>query len=389
MHFQRDDSLRLEVSRGWAAMDRLAPAWDELAHAGTLSPTADSIWARCFCKAFCRNDEHVVLYSVYAGDRIVAVMPLKHCGRFLQSWESLIIGHHAPYWMFALDEDYPEATGLILDHLVKSSDKIIFRWLRSSGPLRSALLRAARSRSLVVWEKSAGGDTELTLLRSWEEFRRTLSKNLITDTERQIRRLQEQGDLRFETIEGGEELEKVLEECYRLEGLGWKGYSGTTIVSSERTIRFYTELAKTASQSGRFALYTLRLNNQLIAFDYCLRAQGHINGLKVGYHPQLARYSPGNVLRYHVLRREIEKSEIHTYHLGRPEPWKMRWCKRVEPLVHVQIYPRTVRGLVGYYAGPRLRDRLKRSPTLRRGVRYVRTLAENIQRKTKKSSNGK
>ena len=60
-----------------------------------------------------------------------------------------------------------------------------------------------------------------------------------------------------------------------------------------------------------------------------------IDMLKISYSPDLARYSPANVLRLLILKTEIERGSITIYHMGRSSEWKLRWANRVEPLVRL------------------------------------------------------
>ncbi|MHC4294688.1 MAG: GNAT family N-acetyltransferase, partial [Planctomycetota bacterium] len=166
---------------------------------------------------------------------------------------------------------------------------------------------------------------------------------------------------------------------------------GSPIIAGTSTRRFYTELAREAAKAQRLAIYTLRVDGELIAFDYCLRGQGKIDVLKESYHPEWSRYSPGNVLRYLLFRHEVERGEVSSYHLGNPSKWKMEWATRVEPLVRLRIYRRGVRGMAGYHCGPRLRATLKKSAALRGAVRWTRAAAANLShhahRSTAKSTN--
>src|SRR5439155_1287392 len=84
--------------------------------------------------------------------------------------------------------------------------------------------------------------------------------------------------------------------------------------------------------AGRLALYTLRLNSTLIAFEYCLRHNGRIDLLKLSYHPDFGRYSPNNALRFLLLQRELESGGVRSYHMGLVSEWKARWAPRLEPL---------------------------------------------------------
>ena len=370
---------RWEVLPAEEGIDRLSAKWNTLAHAGSLSPTADAIWARCHWRAFGRpNERRLVVHALYDRRRLLAVLPLCRAGTVLRAWSPCINTKHTPYWMFALDEDRPDAAGAILEHLLADADVIDLKRLRAEGPLCAALSAVAKAGHLAAWADPCGGDAVIDIIRPWDRLRRRLHPKVVANTTRRLRNLQRRGRLAFELVAGEPPLARVLQECLALEAAGWKGRNGSPIVARAGTLRFYTELAFEESRAGRLALYTLRADGKLIAFDYCIRAQGKLNVLKESYHPGWSRFSPGNVLRYLLLEREARRGEVASFRLGVPLQWKGAWATRVEPLVRLRLYRRSALGLLGYHAGPAFRAALKRVPALRRAVRWGRSVATTV-----------
>jgi CelD/BcsL family acetyltransferase involved in cellulose biosynthesis len=150
-----------------------------------------------------------------------------------------------------------------------------------------------------------------------DALKTNLSKNIRRDSGRKKRRLENLGDLRFETITSGPALGPTLDACFELEAKSWKSEAGSAVLIDTNAYEFYTKLATAAAAHSRFSLPLLYLNNRLIAFEFNLRAQGRIDMLKPSFEPDLAQYSPGNVLRMMVLESEAGKGEICSYHLGR------------------------------------------------------------------------
>jgi CelD/BcsL family acetyltransferase involved in cellulose biosynthesis len=265
------------------------------------------------------------------------------------------------------------AAAAILDRLLESSDVIDVGPVQPRTALCVALMEAARSRRFPVVEDAAGSEAVIDLRGPWTAFRRSLSQNLEKATARHQRQLQRLGELVFEEVSGGDQLASVLEECFRLEASGWKANHGLPILSGQDTLRFYTELAQRGAAAGVLAVYVLKLEGRLIAFEYCLRAGRRIDMLKISYAPDLARYSPGNVLRYLILKSEIERGRVVTYHMGQASEWKLRWANRVDPLVRLRIYGRGVRARPAYW-GVRLRMLMRNCGPLRAAVRWARSM---------------
>jgi len=360
-------------------MAALAPAWDDLVRGEGLPFISGALWMRCFWDAFGDGDQRLKFLAARQDGRLVAILPLKRTGRMLRV-SSPVSNFHTPYVAFASERPPSRAAEVILDGLMESSDVLDLGPVRPDAAVLAGLTEAAGSRRLPLVEDAAGGDAIIDLRGAWADFRRSMSQNLESTTTRHKRQLERLGELVFEEINGGSRLPPVLEECFRLEASGWKADRGSPILSRKDTLRFYTELAQRGAAVGALAVYTLRLDGRLIAFEYCLRAGRRIDMLKISYAPDLARYSPGNVLRHFVLKTEIERGEVTSYHMGPVSEWKLRWATRVDPLVRVRIYGRGVRPRLASW-GVRFRSILRRCEPLRTAVRWTRSRAEAISRR--------
>jgi CelD/BcsL family acetyltransferase involved in cellulose biosynthesis len=372
---REDRGLRWKVFRGFAAIERLAEDWNRGAHSGTLSPTADAIWMRAFWQAFSDRKDTLVLHALYQGEQLLAVVPVRPCGRWVRAWYS-IRNPESPYWMFWMDESRPELGVAVLDHLLEAADYIDFGPLHEHGPLLSALTAAAADLKYRVVIEPRGADAFVSLQGDWEAARTRLSRNQQQQASRKMRQLQQLGNLTYEVVRGGSGFQGLLEECFELETKGWKGVEGAPMKSDPRTYTFYKELALNSAAAGRFALYLLRLDGRLIAFEYCLRAQGKIDMLKLSFDPEYAKYSPGNVLRLMLLQDEADRGEVRSYHMGRPSEWKERWATDIAPLVQLRVYGHRLSSSLAYLGGPVLKQTVKSVP----GVQQLRAALRKLGR---------
>jgi CelD/BcsL family acetyltransferase involved in cellulose biosynthesis len=364
------DSWRWEAAGGAGGIEVLAPAWDDLVHALDLPFVCGALWSRCFWEAFGDPDRELAVLSARHDGRLVAILPLMRTAGLLRRWTPAA-NLHSPSLIFAAECPPLSAASAILDRLLASADLIDLGPVPADDKFCRALAEAARSRRLAVVESAAESEAVIELRGPWEEFRLAVSRNLDSSTARHHRQLQRFGNLVFDEITGGERLDAVLEECFLLEAAGWKASSGSPILARRDTHQFYTNLARQAAAVGALALYVLRLDGRPIAFEYCLRAGRRIDMLKISYAPDLAPYSPGNVLRYMILKTEIGRGRISVYHMGRSSEWKLRWANRVEARLRLRIYGTGARARVDCWAA-RLRTSLSQVRLLRATVRWAR-----------------
>jgi len=367
---------------GWIELDvetaavQFAERWASLTGAPGTPPTADPAWQRVYWRAFDHDAAPARVHALPTSDGVAAIVVARRAGRLLPRRASGVNGH-TPYSALALDAS-PAVAGRTLDHLMASVQVLDLGPLYARAGVTGALVAAACERGLRVSRDAHGADAIIDLPESWNEFRHALSSKLAANTSRAARQLARLGALAVELVSGGAALQPVLTECFTLETLGWKGKGGVPMCSRPDTLQFYSDLATTWAAAGRLALYTLRLNGMLIAFEYCLRHNGRLDLLKLSYHPDFARYSPGNVLRFLLLEREIASGGAQSYHLGLMGEWKARWATRVEPLCRLRVYAPGVRGTAAYLAMSWLPRRARQQPVIRSTGRWLRRRLESV-----------
>lgn len=371
------------MREGAAALEALAPEWDALARRGPGAMVADSLWVRSWCEGFLGEGQlEVHTLRRPADGRLHAVLPLRRDDGGLASTRRSLFNAHHPYWGFAIDESSPEMMRGLLAHLLQThdADLVELQRLHRGGFICERLLDAASELGLRYHLVPDGADTFLRL-GPWGELEPRLPGNVRKHVPRKLRRLREQGTVSFTVTSGGPELERELGECFELEEKGWKGERGSPIRACTATLRFYTRLAARSAAAGRFALYLLRLDGKIVAFEYCLRGDGRIDLLKLSYDPEYAQVSPGLILRLLLLEREAGLGEISSYHMGLPSEWKRQWATGQHPLCTLRIFAPSLKARA-LRAGPVLASSMKRAlrgqPRLLSALRWGRVQLARI-----------
>lgn len=355
-------TVRYEVSPQGIVGPRDIGDWN--AATRTQSPLADAAWINAFVEAF---GDRATIHVLRDGDRTVAAIPtVRGTGRLARAWISLDNEHH-PYWLISGALDVASAERLLAG-MLDGVEYVFLRRLPMRDPNTLALLEAAgRLKVPTTQIESEAGDARMVLDGPWSEFRARLPKNFQRDLPRKQRQLEKHGRLVLgEHTAPGAELDAALAGSFDVETRGWKGSEGSPIARDPKTLRFYGELARRLAAAERFALYTLSLDDKIIAFEYCLRGGGHSEMLKLSFDPAFEKQSPGQVLRMMMLERELARGDVRYYHLGRPSEWKLRWATEVAPLCTLRIYAGTPRGRAAHLFGPVLRARLKASPMVQK-----------------------
>ncbi len=345
-------------------------AIDSLVERRRLPAFSGAAWISSLWEGFFSRDD-VAVHLLSSRGSVVAAVPLR---RELGLVRTLVGLHnpHVPCWVPPLDVEHPRLAALLFDRLFDRCDCLELRRLPLDGPLARALRLEASFRELpLVEQEHPASEVSVPLAGPWSEFERRLSRNLRRDG-RHHAKLAALGKLEMEVCEGGPCLGPALDACFELEARGWKGTSGSSILGEPGARLFYKLLAARAAARGKLALYQLKLDGRLIAFEYDLRSEGRLDCLKIGYDQSLARHSPGTVLRMMVLRRSIERGEAGSYHLGAASPWKDRWVSQHERMGTLRVYADRARARLVHWAVPLLREGIKRVPGARRTVGLLR-----------------
>ena len=359
------------------AVTDLGEAWRALLEATDAPPTVDPVWQQTYWRAFRRGDAPLRVHALPADGGVHAIIPVRRTGRLVRRWSSGVNGH-TPRRTFALTHSAAVASGVV-ERLMASVDVLDLGPAGICETEIATLAQAARRRGLHVSKDASGANAVIDLPASWNELRRSLPHRLVSNTDRALRQLRRLGRVSVELVTDGESLRRVLGECFALETLGWKGLPpGAPIGARPDTLQFYADLAQAAAAGGWLALYTLRLDSTLIAFEYCLRQRRSMELMKLSFHPDFARYSPGNVLRFAILEREIESFCTRSYYMGPTSEWKARWATRVETLCRLRIYRPGVRGTLAYVLGSWIPGAIRRHAALRSMARWLRQRAGGV-----------
>lgn len=129
----------------------------------------------------------------------------------------------------------------------------------------------------------------------------TWKKSQIQRIRKKISKFYEPQSYQFKLFENTEDLQEMLPKCIHLEHLGWKGRHGGSIV--KRNMEYFFNIqSQILAKYGAMRLFTLWIDDNLIAYKYCFFSKNCFFSLKTSYHPDYAKFSPGQVLQYLIFQ---------------------------------------------------------------------------------------
>ena len=180
----------------------------------------------------------------------------------------------------------------------------------------------------------------LALEGDWDGYLRDKSQNFRSDLKRKGNKARKAG-VEIRRFTEPDSVPAVLEAIYAIETRSWKEGTQTSITTNPVAQAFYGRFLPRSAQAGWFESFLLYLEGRPVAYDMGVRFAGRYYMLKTSYDHALSEWSPGVVLREHVVRHLFEERVREHDFLGDDEPWKMRWTSTVRRHANIYLYDRS------------------------------------------------
>ena len=353
-------ALRFETISTESAFAELEEPWDELVRTMPRpSPFLLHRWLLEWWRHY-GIDAALDVHVAYRGSRLVGALPLCRRKRLGLAVTEFLGGKEAALAdVMVSPEERAAAQGLAERLAETRHDYADLFGLPADSRLAAALptgaLRLVRRLDCPVLDLSDG----------WEPvYRAKASKKSRSERRRRRRQLEEQGAVDVSTARSRDDLRPMLEEAFRLHALRWRGRrdSSDFVTTSGRHFHRAALLALAELDVPRLA--SVSLDGRPVAFALSLQFAGTLYGLRMGFDPAYARFSPGSEALFTCLENAAADGAVRVEFLGSATDYKRRFADRLEPIYEGLGLARTVRGRAavdGLIAGISLRRVLKRS----------------------------
>ena len=317
----------------------IAAEWSALVDRTGAPPWLRPGWIDSWMQAHATGALHVL--AARRDGRVVAVVPLnlrKGSATSTAVWQSLVA------------EDDEARAGLLRALFGRGGRRVtLLCGFVGLAPVEacSAAAEAAGWRTVV---RPYLRSPYVTIAGGWDEYLESRQRKYLKEILRRRRRLGEEAELTFELLRGDEDLERLLDEGFRLEGSGWKVRDGTAVLSSPALTAYYRNLGRWAAAEGMLRLAFLRLGGRGIAFDFLIEDGGRLYNLKGGYDETYARFGPGVMLVHDCIAYCFER-RLRSYELlGDVEPWKLEWANGMHERTILRAFGRSAAARLDYLA---------------------------------------
>jgi CelD/BcsL family acetyltransferase involved in cellulose biosynthesis len=303
-------ALRTQVCTIESQPPEWALQWDELAEAAA-EPNA--FCERWFVEPSVRHllpPGETRLIAVSEGEILLGLIPLRVEAsygrspvRHVQNWVHTQSFLGTPLVRRGREQEFWREVLAVLDHADWAPGFLHLTGLVEDGPVHRGLAAAAaalgRPCSIVHRECRALLESDL----SPEAYREAaVRKKKRKELGRLWSRLSERGNLRFETLEGEQDLERWSADFLTLECAGWKGKAGSALAALPETESFFRETLARAFAAGRLELIRLALDDRPVAMLVNFHVAPGAFSYKIAFDEAFARFSPGVLIELENLR---------------------------------------------------------------------------------------
>ena len=370
---------RYEVISSESTFAGLSRGWDDLVRAMPRpSPFLLHAWLLEWLRHYGGASE-LAVQAAFRDGRLVGAFPLVHT-----SWRGLRVakflgGQHPSLADLLLASGEPAPTGAAL--LERAASEHDFAELFGLAA-DSRLAQVAAQGQLHLFQRVDAPVLELT--DDWDAVYRTkLSGKGRRDVQRRWRQLEQRGTLEFTLARSPKDVERALAEAFRLHALRWQGRQEMSGFATPTGISFHRAALGGLAEQDVVRLATLSVGGQAIAFLLAFSVAERAYLYRMAFDPSFARYGPGLLTVLETLASAAREGLMRVEFLGGAESFKLQLADRLEPL-HLGVgLATTARGRAVVrtrIAILRLRERLKRSPTVRRAYDSAMPLRTRLTR---------
>jgi len=326
----------------------LEPNWDELLDVSELDTVFLSHgWFRCFWDAW-GSGKQLMVIVVQHGEHLLGAAPLMLCSsKFLgldTSMLSFMENDEVPHCNFLINKyAHTDAIWALLKgitSLKKRWDIVLLRKIPAESSVVDSIKAYCDRQGYPVVVKKSLISPVITINEDWGSFYQKKSQRFKKRIRYSRNRIKRQGRITVQELCRPEAVISLLGEVFAVGARSWKEKLGTAIGSSPQSRLFYSDLPNSIGPRGNVSLWCLRLNNQLIAFEYHVRDRDVVYALRAEFDEAYRDFGPGSVLDFEVVRSLFENNTRIYNMCGNPYENKLRWTSQVEPHLDILVFSR-------------------------------------------------
>jgi CelD/BcsL family acetyltransferase involved in cellulose biosynthesis len=377
----------------WPTTPGAAEVWERLRRAApTESVFLTPDWLETWCRYL--GSGHPLVFAVLddAADEVVALAPIARTwvgGLAVLRPLGLGVTDYADLLLPPEPDRRRTALATFADALVERAgawDALDLRGVPAESPTVRELSAMAAGREMRYAVLPGYSRPAIGLDGSWDEYLKARPGRFRYNLRSRLRRLGDQGALRFRTVSQAGEVGSALATLTDLHARRWRGQHTATIFSSSRAARrFYAEACTRYAERGQLDLTLLEVDGRAVAGSLGFVDRDTYYYYLPAWEPSLAPLAPSSLLLGHLVERAYSLGLRRFDFMLGDEPYKARWATEERQTVNLVVGAPTLRGQAAFAAlvgAQQARRRARSSPLLQRARRHWLGRAKALVQRT-------
>jgi hypothetical protein len=327
-----DGVITVELRRGATGFAELSDSWELLARQLPRPRFCHSYgWWCAYINHLEPNPDSIFFFLFRDNQGILAILPVQHrvVRRFGVPVRELGFPNHPHIPLNDLLYRADANVAAIMTrwrHALQKEFRIGWDTITLGGLLEeSPLVRHGKPQ--IIAPNAMPACDYLIRGNSYDEMLERFSANFRGNLRKSRNRLAKEPRVQMISVSDRAELDVYFEHFLRLEAGGWKGDigQGTAIALHPRLKAFYGALIRELAPRGEVCINAMRIEDQVVAAQFCVRDHDTIYLLKIAYDEAWSRHSPGNMLLEHVIRNAIDTGRYRYINLVTDTSWHRDW----------------------------------------------------------------
>jgi CelD/BcsL family acetyltransferase involved in cellulose biosynthesis len=332
-------SLRVSIVRDEKEFDSLREPWNALLGQSS-SETVFLTWEWLFSwwNSY-GSGKRLWILKIEKNGELIGLAPL-----YRQQFRKLGLAYRGLYWVGdgSADSDYLDLIAqrgeedLVVRTFVRFLGENRREWdllFANEVPESSAtlpLLKKYLGAEGCYWQQTENRCSYTVLPENWDGYLQSLKPRVRTKIRSLTANLERRFQVRFDRCDEPGELGARLDSLFQLHNRRWQENNRDGVFLSPAKRGFYEQMSGRFQKNGWLRFYSLALNGQYAAHQFCFEYRNTMFLLQEGFDPGFAANGIGNVLRAYVMRDCIDRRVGVYDFLGGVTQHKLSWGAKVK-----------------------------------------------------------
>jgi CelD/BcsL family acetyltransferase involved in cellulose biosynthesis/GNAT superfamily N-acetyltransferase len=308
-------------------------------------------WFRCWWEAFGEGKGLFVL-KIKCSDETIAFAPLMlvrepYRNTMLKKIKFISNEHSSRCDFIAKEPASPMFDAVIryLSGRRELWDIIELDNMPGASPTIEHLKQSLKSSGVTYGIKKGLSSPYIAIDTNWDIFFRNRSSRFRKNLRTKTNRLNKAGEYTVEEIKDDY---GILDTVFGISEKSWKASLGQAITQSSRVKKFFEKLTDTAIREGWLGVWIININGVPAAYEYHLKYNNRVSGLRSGYDEEYKGLSPGSVLDRHIVENTFKQGFSEYDFGGGSDFYKFSWTSSIRDHYNIVIFSGNIKSRLVY-----------------------------------------